>query len=137
MPVRTRGGAIGTWPGSDVPVDAFEVGTGRTRLTFAWQWRGSDLHVHVAGGADHLGAVALARPAADGTVSLQTACFPPHREEDIVRTIALPLSRHLGVTVCVTAGIHVDNITRVEIDAIRAGCRAGADRLCHRLRNSG
>ncbi|MBN1512711.1 MAG: hypothetical protein JXB13_11915 [Phycisphaerae bacterium] len=113
-------------------MNAFHIGTGRTQLTFSWQIHGADLRVHIGGGADHIGAAALAAP----TISVQTAGLPPHREEEIVREVAERLAQQLRVTVCVTAGIHVDQITREEIQAIRAACAAGADRLVQILQET-
>ena len=113
-------------------MNAFQIGAGRTQVAFSWQTHGADLRVHIGGGADHIGAAALAAP----TTSVQTAGVPPHREEEIVREVADRLAEQLHVTVCVTAGIHVDQITRQEIQAIRAACAAGADRLIQLLRNS-
>jgi hypothetical protein len=113
-------------------VNVFPIGTGRTQVTFSWQMHGADLRLHIAGGADHIGAAALAAP----TASVQAAGVPPHREEEIVRAVAERLAEQLRVTVCVTAGIHVDRITREEIQTIRAACEAGADRLVQILRET-
>ncbi len=113
-------------------VNAFHIGDGRTQVTFSWQMHGADLRVHIAGGADHIGAAALAAP----TVSVQAAGVPPHREEEIVRVVASRLAEQLRVAVCVTAGIHVDRITREEIQTIRAVCDTGADRLVRILRET-
>lgn len=113
-------------------MNAFHIGDGRTQVTFSWQMHGADVLLHIGGGADHIGAVALAAP----TVSVQAAGVPPHREEEIVRTVAQRLAEQLRVTVCVTAGIHVDRITPEEIQTIRAGCTAGADRLVQILQET-
>lgn len=113
-------------------MNVFPIGTGRTQVTFSWQMHGADLRLHIAGGADHIGAAALAAP----TASVQAAGVPPHREEEIVRAVAERLAEQLRVTVCVTAGIHVDRITREEIQTIRAACEAGADRLVQILRET-
>ncbi len=117
-------------------MNRFQIGDGRTQVTFFWQKHGADFRVHVAGGQDHIGAVALAAPTVDGTASVQTLNRPPHREGEIVRAVAERLAEQLGASVCVTAGIHLDRITQEEIQTIRRTCDAGASRLVQMIREA-
>lgn len=111
----------------------FTIGEGRTRLHVSWQRRGADLHVHLHGGRDHLGAVALVGTAPDGTACGGTLAIPPHREGELVERAARRLHSAVGGRVCVTAGIHLDDITPAEIDAIRANAEAAVTRLAATL----
>lgn len=79
---------------------------------------GEDLVVVIGGGARyHVGAAALALSVpsqtdpARRTSSSSLLGVPGHREEDLARAASLHLSRTLGTTVVVTAGIHDDGIT--------------------------
>ncbi len=79
---------------------------------------GDDLVVVIGGGARyHVGAAALAisvpgaTDPARKTSSSSLMSVPGHKEEDLARTASLRLSRALGKTVVVTAGIHDDAIT--------------------------
>ena len=74
--------------------------------------QGRDLQVLCGGGATHIGAVALAVPA-HGQVEAQShlAGLPGHKEDALAQRMA----HALNCAVCVSAGIHYDNITREEI----------------------
>ena len=68
------------------------------------------------GGATHIGAVALAAPA-HGQVEAQShlAGLPGHKEDALALHMAERMAHALNCAVCVSAGIHYDNITREEI----------------------
>jgi hypothetical protein len=79
---------------------------------------GSDLNVMVYGGdKPHIGAVALAVPGDDENTCL-LHCLPQHREGDLAKRMAVALANHFGVAVCVSCGIHLENISKDEIDAV-------------------
>jgi hypothetical protein len=115
-------------------METFEIGTGRTRLTVAWQFWGPDLHVHIGGGDHHIGAVALVGTTPAGRVHREVARVPPHKEDRIVDAAAVALHKETGGNVCVTAGVHVDSISKEEIDSVLQTAQAGVDRLIHSLR---
>jgi len=78
---------------------------------------GEDLVVVIGGGEKyHVGAAALAisvRSVADPahrTSSSSLVSVPGHKEEDLARTSSIRLSRALGTSVVVTAGVHEDRI---------------------------
>jgi hypothetical protein len=95
-----------------------ESGAGRTRLRIGWRLRGADLCVHVGGGADHVGAVALVGQGPDGQPVEHSVRLPPHREEELALKAARTLHQATGRTVCVTAGVHLDDITPQEIEQV-------------------
>ncbi|MGN0983946.1 MAG: hypothetical protein ACI4OI_03810 [Gemmiger sp.] len=77
------------------------------------------LHVLLEGGQrGHVGAVALAR---EGAV-LATAVSPGHKEQAVAERWAAALSRAAGVPAAVACGIHYDNATRAQIEAILRLC---------------
>ena len=93
---------------------------------------GRDLQVLCGGGASHIGAVALAAPAqgyelqqgqhalADqaaqpGQTAARLLALPGHKEDALALRMAQSISQSLHCAVCVSAGIHYDNITRAEI----------------------
>lgn len=119
---------------------------GRLALELRLLPAGQDWHVLLTGGDAHIGAVILAEPA-DGPEAVpyqaageRTTPAPCTFEtEDGVRLhvlrraghhddkAALPLARDycraLKATVCVSAGIHYDHISREEIDTVLALAR--------------
>ena len=89
---------------------------GRLKLELRGQHLGRDLQVILSGGAAHLGAVALAAP----DKASETALFilPGHREDQLARRMARRMADVLKCVVCVSAGIHYDDISREEIAAV-------------------
>lgn len=114
-------------------MDAFEIGEGRTRLSVAWTRWGRDLHVHIGGGAHHIGAVALFGRTPDGQAQRHVVCIPPHKEGPVVERAARALHEATGVNVCVSSGIHLDAISREEIDAVMRTAEEGVARLVRTL----
>ena len=110
-------------------MNEFEVGSGRTRLLFAWRRWGPDLHVHIAGGDHHIGAACLCGCQSDDQRYEGTLAVPPHREDSVVARAAAALHQAVGVNVCVTAGIHLDDITPDEIAAVLRTVDEGVARL--------
>ncbi|HET6411205.1 MAG TPA: hypothetical protein VFG53_04030 [Anaeromyxobacter sp.] len=89
----------------------------RARLEAVCVACGEDLVVVVGGGERyHVGAVALAlsvesvAPPLHRTNSSYLLSVPGHKEEDLARAGSLRLSRALGKSVVVTAGVHEDRI---------------------------
>jgi hypothetical protein len=106
-----------------------EVGTGRTRVRLTWRRHGRDLHVHIGGGGDHIGVVALAGQAEDGDPYAQALRIPPHKEDRLALAAAGKLHAAAGINVCVTAGIHLEGITRAEIAEITRNAEAAIQQL--------
>jgi gallate decarboxylase subunit D len=114
---------------------SFEIGEDRTRLSFTWSLHGRDLRLHIGGGAEHVGAAALATRGADGAVSVQVAAAAGHREDELAGPAAGRLCRELGVTVCVSAGVHIERITPAEIEAVLRNAEAGTGKLAALLQD--
>jgi hypothetical protein len=112
------------------------IGTGRTRVCLSWHRWGKDLHVHIGGGADHIGAVALAGRTDAGEVCADSLRIRPHKEDPLALAAARRLQAATGANVCVTAGIHVHAITRAEIAEVTRNAEAGIERLAQMLRGS-
>lgn len=84
---------------------------------------GDDLNVTIEGGdIPHIGAVALGiavdmpHEISKKTASVSLLTVPGHKEDDVVLKCARRLVKELGVTVVVTCGIHIKNITFNEIN---------------------
>ncbi len=118
-------------------MEQLEIGSGRTRVCLTWRRWGRDLHVHVGGGDQHVGAVALAGRADDGQTYADTLCVSPHKEDRLALAAAKTLHAATGVNVCVSAGIHIDGITSAEIADVLRNVEAGIERLAGELRKPG
>ena len=103
---------------------------GSYEVTARIDWLGNDLVVNLTGGESHVGAVAVAwvghnpSHAADHVIAL-----PGHKEDIPAREMAEGLSRALGCTVTVVAGMHWDNIDDEGITVVLALCRRITDRI--------
>ena len=115
-------------------MDCIEVGSGRTLVSLHWRRWGSDLVVHISGGRPHIGAVALVGSAAAGVVEEGVLCLSPHREDKLALQSGRQLQAALGGNVCVSAGIHLDQITRAEIAAIERSVELGVERVIEILK---
>ena len=89
------------------------VGEDPTALTYTVTKYGSDILVHIDGGCSHLGAVTVA-----GAGILHTTVFPGHKEQFLTEPLAKAISETCNRNCCVTAGVHLDNITPPQIDLI-------------------
>ena len=88
---------------------------GRLTIRLEAQPIGSDWSVVVYGGdRPHIGAVALASP--ENGCSL--ICLPDHREGELAKELAATLANRVNAAVCVSCGIHLENITKDEISLV-------------------
>jgi hypothetical protein len=62
--------------------------------------------------------VALARSVSEAGGQSRLLRLPGHREDEIASRMAGTLAEALNCAVCVSAGIHFDNITREEIAVV-------------------
>lgn len=112
-----------------------ESGCGKYSVALTAMRCGNDLNVSVTGGTSaHIGAVSLAvyePERASATVS--TLCVYTHRDDVLSRAIAKELSSRLGCTVCVSAGIHIDDASPQDILTLREN----AMDCCRRLAEAG
>ena len=98
---------------------ALSRGEGRTRIELLAQYLGSDLIVCIYNENAHLGAVAVGEyNHEEGRASSSVITRSGHRDDEIAKRQAHLIARHTQKAVCVIAGIHLDNITKKEIDEI-------------------
>ena len=98
-----------------------KYGTGRTELTLDHSYSGDDISLVITGGRAHVGAVAVGYyRGKDEAVTTETIVVPPHKEGEIASMFASTVAKHMHCTAVCTAGIHLDDITKEEIDAINA-----------------
>lgn len=112
-----------------------ERNRGRIRMQLQVLAMGEDLMVLLSGGdRPHLGAMAVSGTfkAEDGPF-IASLCMPGHMEEEISRNLSLRLSAALGVTVGVACGIHLDSISRAEIQDVLSMGSGMVDELLSRL----
>lgn len=105
----------------------FSTGSGPFDLPAKVLRLGDDWVVLFWGGRSHVGAVAVVSPGEIPTASLLR--FGEHREDLLVREAALRLSRRLGGSVTVTAGMHWDAITKEQISDVEERMRALTERI--------
>ena len=92
---------------------------------------GADLSVTIGGGErSHIGAVSLAvyEPERD-SATVSTVTVFSHRDDRISAHAAKRLSKALRCTVCVSAGVHIDDPSPAELEALLESCRACLDAL--------
>lgn len=108
------------------------AGQGRTEVRLALVSQGRDLVLLVGGGAVHVGAVAVARPAAAGGAA-GLVVIPPHKEGPLAEQCAALVAEAAGCACAAVAGIHQDDATPDEIAAICTNALAAARRLAAAL----
>ncbi len=118
--------------GKDALPAPVERGVGRTRVRLELVPQGRDLLLLVGGGEAHVGAVAVARPAAAGG-GAGSVVIPPHKEGPLAAECAVLVAEAAGCTCAAVAGIHQDQATGAEIAAISDHVRAAARELAAAL----
>jgi hypothetical protein len=99
-------------------------GEGRARINVTVNSMGSDLVVRIYNQNAHIGAVAIGEYDYEherASVSVITRLG--HKDDALAREAAYLLSKSIRRPVCVIAGVHLDNITRAEIDEILANTK--------------
>lgn len=96
-----------------------ERSAGRTSLLLEWERIGDDLSVKLTGGASHVGAVAVGIfDSTSGRASSSVITVPGHREDGLALQGARKVSQASRSVTVFTVGIHVDDITKREIEEI-------------------
>jgi hypothetical protein len=94
-------------------------GEGRTRVNLMASNMGSDLMVSIYNENAHIGAVAVGEyDREEGRASVSVITRLGHKDDAIAQKAAYLISKCTKKPVCVIAGVHLDNITREEIDKI-------------------
>jgi hypothetical protein len=99
-------------------------GEGRARVSVTADSMGSDLVVRIYNQNAHMGAVAVGDYDSEhkrASVSVVTKLG--HKDDALAGEAAYLLSRSIRRPVCVIAGVHLDNITREEVDKILANTK--------------
>ncbi len=111
-------------------------GSGRTCITATVQNVGSDLMIAITGGASpHIGAVIISepRPSRDNPseVSVTSSRYNVigHKDEQIGVIVSEALCRSFNCRAVTAAGVHIDDITESEIQAVLHN----AEMLCARI----
>jgi hypothetical protein len=105
-------------------------GEGRARVNVTLNSMGSDLVVRIYNQNAHIGAVAVGDYDYEherASVSVITRLG--HKDDALAREAAYLLSKAIRRPVCVIAGVHLDNITREEIDEILANTKAAISEI--------
>ncbi len=103
------------------------------------RWIGHDLAVDICGGdTPHVGSVSVASISpspfrSTKTVSVSSLSLPGHKDYIISTPIAERLSREIGSSVVVTVGIHIDDATSQDIEAIKMTVDQLVDEFIHRI----
>jgi hypothetical protein len=98
-------------------------GTGRTEVTLTAQSIGNDLVVFLFNGRGHLGAVAVADYCdKENRASTSVITRLGHKDDTVAYNAAYKLCKQLKAPVCAIAGIHLDDITKDEIEQILQNC---------------
>jgi len=99
-------------------------GEGRATVNVTVDNLGSDLLVRIYNQNAHIGAVAIGDYDSEherASVSVITRLG--HKDDALAKEAAYLLSKSTRRPVCVVAGVHLDNITRKEIDEILVNTR--------------
>jgi gallate decarboxylase subunit D len=113
------------------------AGEGRTSVRLELREFGRDLILHIGGGAVHAGAVAVShRGGLGGEPATELITTPGHKEGPLARDAAQILAAATDRTCVVVAGIHQDDATGEEIDAIVANVTRAVKELAVRLATS-
>ncbi len=93
--------------------------TGRLSLILDWKKAGNDYIVTLTGGEVHVGAVGVGfYDRSSGRASSSVITNPGHRETDIALLGAKVFSEASKSAAVFMVGIHLDNITKKEIEEI-------------------
>jgi len=112
-------------------------GEGRTSVCLELREFGRDLILYIGGGAFHAGAVAVSHLGGfGGEPATESITTPGHKEEPMAREAARTLAVASGRTCVVIAGIHQDDVTRAEIDAIVANVTRAVEVMVARYGDS-
>ena len=105
-------------------------GEGRARVNVTVNSMGSDLVVRIYNQNAHIGAVAIGDYDYEherASVSIITRLG--HKDDALAGEAAYLLSKSIRRPVCVIVGVHLDNITREEIDKILANTKTAISEI--------
>ncbi len=89
----------------------FSLESNSTVVDYVIQEVGDDLHISITGGDIHIGGIGLVSNGTYNILSVQD-----HKEYELIQPLAKKLTKYEDITILISAGIHVDDIS---IDEIR------------------
>ncbi len=90
---------------------------GRISIRFRTLFMGDDLCILIDGGDQpHIGASSITSPQTNGFS--KTICLPHHKENIITNKVSQKICSTTNRTTCCVCGIHIDSITKEEIEII-------------------
>lgn len=117
------------------PVFHIDAGEGDYVISAHGQYIGKDLHVVMTGGEQpHVGAVAVGMPSEEEGTTVALITVPGHKEDVVVEKAARRLSRQLGITVLVAAGMHWDEIDKKGIKQVIELADLLTEKVLHKVR---
>lgn len=102
-------------------MDKYELteGEGRTKVSLSAYYMGNDLVVCIYNVNAHIGAVAVGEyDYKEKRASTSVITRLGHKDDSIAQRAAYSIARSTKKPVCVAAGVHLDNITKEEIDKL-------------------
>ncbi len=102
-------------------MDKYKItrGEGRTKISLSAHHMGSDLIVYLYNENAHIGAVAVGEyEHKEKRASTSVITRLGHKDDVVAQKAAHSISKSTRKPVCVIAGIHLDNITEIEISKI-------------------
>lgn len=103
--------------------------TGRIQLKLQACKIGEDLCVIITGGKEHIGAITYCYKKEDNTIGFDT-----HKEKFVTEAVGDLLKRNYSGNFIICCGIHYDNITREEIECVKALAIKITEELCVKLK---
>jgi F420-0:gamma-glutamyl ligase len=109
-------------------------GEGRHQVILEATSIGNDLEVRIFNNSAHIGAVAIAEyDFKNKRASVSVITRLGHKEDAIAQKAAYLICKSSHKTVCVIAGIHLDNIKQTEIGALQQNATLAVEELSRSL----
>jgi hypothetical protein len=119
------------------PVFHIDAGVAPYQVSAHCQYIGKDLHIVITGGEQpHVGAVAVGTLSSDESDGIHVALITVsgHKEDVVVEKAARRLTRQLGITVLVAAGMHWDEIDKKGIAQVVEHADQLTEKILHEVR---
>lgn len=105
------------------PFKSVATGRGRTRVHAEIYAVGPDLLVILGGEGQHIGAASIAEASPGEKSGIATVSSRGHREAELTEFLSEAVCTATGRRTVTIAGIHLDRITKTEIETIRQNVR--------------
>jgi len=101
------------------PFKTVAAGEGRTRVHAELYRVGSDILAVLGGAGPHIGAASLAEAVSGDEVTISTLAARGHKEPELTDRLSRAIYSSTGRRTLTIAGIHLDGISKAEIETIR------------------